>query len=154
MKKKKGKRAVKNKIKFNKLIIIIPSILLVIIFFLLITFNKRLSDLKKYANKYISSNKYQKELGKKNISAKYNLSKSYYITYPKFSNDNLDNIINEEKDVIIKNVKDNSIKDRISELFIKSQKYSITDYEVYNGIDGVISVAFIETKFKNISIII
>ena len=60
MKKKKGKRAVKNKIKFNKLIIIIPSILLVIIFFLLITFNKRLSDLKKYANKYISSNKYQK----------------------------------------------------------------------------------------------
>lgn len=149
MKKKKGKRAVKNKIKFNKLIIIIPSILLVIIFFLLITFNKRLSDLKKYANKYISSNKYQKELGKKNISAKYNLSKSYYITYPKFSNDNLDNIINEEKDVIIKNVKDNSIKDRISELFIKSQKYSITDYEVYNGIDGVISVAFIETKFKN-----
>ena len=73
----------------------------------------------------------------------------YNITYPKFSNDNLDNIISEEKSAIINNIKDNSIKDRISELFIDGHRYSITDYEVYNGIDGVISVAFIETKFMN-----
>lgn len=148
----KGRQEVRKKKEFNKLFIIIPVVLICIIGLLMLVFNKRLADVKKYSKKYLDSSKLNKELGKISIDAHYNLRKSYYITYPKFSNNNMDKVIKGELKEIEKNIPGNSLGGIISELFKSKKNYSITDYEVYNGVDGVIGVAFIETKLNNKSV--
>lgn len=144
---KKGRHEVKKK--FNKAFIFIPIFLIIIIGLLMLVFNKRLSDVKRYSKKYLESYKLNRDLGDSKVDAHYNLRKSYYITYPKFSNNNMDKVIKGELKLVVKNIKSNSLGGIISELFKSKKNYSITDYDVYNGVDGVVGVAFIETKLNN-----
>ena len=127
----KGKHAKKNKFKINKIFLMIPIIIVVLITILLIH-NNNLKQFNNYSKNYIKKNKLTKEIGKINHSSIYGISSIYYINYPKFSNNNLDSVIDSIKKSILGN----------------TCKKCIIDYESYNSYDGVISVAFIETKMN------
>ena len=149
MKEFKGNRLKRNKKKykkFNKSLLIIPIILIVIIIITIYLFNKKSNSLEKFSKKYIKDNKIEKNVGKVNSLYKYNLGKSYYINYPSFSNRNLDKQVSDEKKYIINMLEKKSFGQLLKELTTKSFVYNIIDYESYLGPDGIIGVAFIETK--------
>ena len=62
----KGKHAKKNKFKINKIFLMIPIIIVVLITILLIH-NNNLKQFNNYSKNYIKKNKLTKEIGKINI---------------------------------------------------------------------------------------
>ena len=149
IKKEKNGRHARKVNKKGKFLIRISIVLMVfIVLFIIQTlfFNNKLSEMKKVSKKYFKNNEYTKEVGTIKNNAKFNLTKSYYIRYPKFKYDE----INKE----ISNIVNKSIKKDVTKGLISGFKsiihndyiYNIVDYESYIAPDGIIGISFINSK--------
>ena len=146
----KGKNSIKHgkkrKLK-SKFLIIIPFLIFLLVFLFIINLfyiNKQEKKMKTIANDYFSKNKIEKEIGSLKNQYKFNLSKSYYIRYPSFKYDNINNNI----DKVISELKDNA-KNNIGDIIKNKHIYNITDYESYLAPDGIVGIAFINVKINN-----
>ena len=149
IKKEKNGRHARKVNKKGKFLIRISIVLMVfIVLFIIQTlfFNNKLSEMKKVSKKYFKNNEYTKEVGTIKNNAKFNLTKSYYIRYPKFK---YDEINKEISNIVNKSIKKDVTKGLISgfkSIIHNDYVYNIVDYESYLAPDGIIGISFINSK--------
>ena len=152
MKRKKGIVKKGKHLKNNKVLIVIPIMIIILIICFtihLIFINKQSSNMNKIAKNYTESQKLAKELGSKKKKKKFNLSKAYYINYPYFKYDILNNHVNNIVSDIIKTDCTKNIGSSLNEVIHNNYTYCVVDYESYLAPDGIIGIALINTKLNN-----
>ena len=146
----KGKHAKKTN---NKSYVIIFSIIVVTFLGLLLLytlfFNNKAEGLRKTSKKYFSENEITKEIGTIKNDIKFNLTNSYYIRYPKFKYQNINNQVKEFIDDSIKKDIKKNIVSGINSIIHNKYVYDIVDYESYLAPDGIIGICFINSKVNN-----
>ena len=138
--------------KISKLLIIISIIITVLIVSFIISIgyiNKQVTKMSKLATEYTKKEKLYKELGSVKTKKKFSINKNYYIKYPHFKydvlNDQVDKIVNS----IIKKDCNKKIGSSFDEIFHNKVTYCIVDYESYLAPDGIVGISFVSSKLNN-----
>lgn len=146
---KDGKHVRKN----NKKTIMIISIILITVISIFIVqvlfFNKKLAEMKKASEKYLKNNELTKEVGTIKKDIKFNLTKSYYIRYPKFKHESVDKQVDDIVNNSIKKEISKSLGSGLKSIMDNNYIYNVVDYESYLAPDGIIGISFINSKINN-----
>ena len=145
---KKGRHARKVNTKGKLLIILSIVVITFVVLFIVqaLFFSNKLSGMKKVSEKYFKNNELTKEVGTVKSDTKFNLTKSYYIRYPKFKYESVNKNVNDIVNNSIKKEISKSLIGGINTLIHNDYTYNIVDYESYLAPDGIIGISFISSK--------